>query len=113
VARALGHVRPCRYSDVKTERTGFERNENGVKQNCPEKFPARKIHCETESMNISNLYDLVSPEVSRKTIETIANYVARDILESVRWYDIDLDDIDRHRSIEYIQHRIKCDYNLK
>ena len=84
-----------------------------MKQNYPEKISPEKIHCETKYMNISNLYDLVSPEVSRKTIETIANYVARDILESVRWYDIDLDDIDRHRSIEYIQHRIKCDYNLK
>ena len=79
-----------------------------LKKSLQKKFTAKRNY-----MNISNLYDLVSPEVSRKTIETIANYVARDILESVRWYDIDLDDIDRHRSIEYIQHRIKCDYNLK
>ena len=68
-------------------------------------------------MNISNLYDLVSPEVSRKTIkiiaEAVAKNVARDILEHVRWYDIDIDDIDRHDSIEYIRHVIKSDYDLK
>jgi hypothetical protein len=64
-------------------------------------------------MNIDHLYSEVPPEVSKATIERIARAVAKDILECVRWYDIDCDDIWREDSIEYIQSRIMQDYDLE
>jgi len=64
-------------------------------------------------MNISHIYSEVPPDVSKSTIEIIAKAVARDILESVRWYDIDLDDIWRDDSIKYIRTVIKRNYNIK
>jgi len=68
-------------------------------------------------MNIDHLcsevYSEVPLEVSKTTIERIAKIVARDILQSVRWYDITLDDIYRSDSIEYIQDTIKFDYGLE
>ena len=60
-------------------------------------------------MNISDLYE-VAPLVDEATIKAIARLVARDILKSVRWYDIDVDDIYREDSIKYIRTRITWDY---
>lgn len=63
-------------------------------------------------MNIDKFASEVSPNIEASTIRAIAKVVARDILKRVRWYNIDLDDIDREDSINYIRHVIKSDYDL-
>lgn len=43
----------------------------------------------------------------------VSSLVAADILKSVRWYDIDSDDVYREDSIDYIRFRIKSEYDLR